>query len=163
MIITFFLDCSPVIRACKMIICSIAIECRSEYLRIGIDRLYDLRNFNGLFGKLCHRYRIRVNSAVCMLPQCRLIVKTIALHAGRCGRISEILDEIIDILIHINNAVRQIRCIRKCTALGENDLIPAIGWCGFFFGNSAVCICRNIACELQCGKLVSNVIFFACR
>ena len=139
----------PVITVSKMIVCRVAVERRSEDLCFRVNGFDRFGKLDGLFGQLGHCDGVGVHTTVCMLPECRLVIKAIALNTGRTACITERIDDVIDILVHVYGSVRQIGGHGESTALCEFHRIPAAGGCCFRFRYAAVLIGCHIACHLQ--------------
>ena len=142
----------------QVIVGGVAIQGRAEDLRIGIQCLHCLCHFHGFFVQLRNGHRIRMQPAVSGIPQSRLIVQAVALDAGSALRISQLFDDVMHILIHIYVSVRQIRRIRKGTALGQHNLVPPVGGSSLRFGYGTVLVRCHIACQLQSRQLIANAV-----
>ena len=132
----------------KMVIGSIAIECRSKNFSIWVQFLYSFSHFYGFITKFLYSYRIRMHTAMSVMPQSRFIIKAVTLNTcWRCG-ISKFVYDIIYILIHINHTVCEVRSICKSAAFCQYNFIPAVRRSSLCFRNRTIFISRNISCKL---------------
>jgi len=99
-----------------------------------------------------------------IVPQDWFIVQAVSLNTGRSGGVAQGLDQIVDVFIHVNIIVCNIRFECQSSVFLEFDFLPAGGWSCFRFQNGSGFVCRNIARHLQGCHLVRDVVFLAgCR
>ena len=139
---------------CEVVVCGVTVERRAVDLSLRIQLLDGCRNFCGFLAQLLCADRLRMNAAVRMMPERGLIIQRISLNARFRLRIAQLPDDVIDIFIHIDHTVFEIRFLCECAALCQLDFVPACRRCRLCLGDGALLIRCRIACELQGGQLI---------
>ena len=88
-----------------------APESRTVDFCVRVETFDHFRKRNGFRYQFLVGNLVFVQQRMCVIPEYRFVVQIVSLYTGRSGGVSQVLNQIVDILIHVNGIVGQIRCV----------------------------------------------------